>query len=78
MAEEKRAVSVRTVEYVCDACGEGHMKPTCMCLPSNPPQYPHACDKCGECRTFNVIYPRTEYRAAEFSLNRHPFKGKQR
>ena len=47
------------VEKVCE-CG-GKMKPTGVCRTTNPPQYPHLCDKCGKEKTYNEVYPVIRY-----------------
>ncbi len=59
MAEIKREAKMFMVTYVCDKCGEGEMvlqrnKPVLM---SNPPQYSHECDKCGDVQRLNKAYP---------------------
>jgi hypothetical protein len=61
MTEVKRKLIPYRVNYVCDKCVKGHMKPTKEVLLSNPPQYPHVCDYCGEKKTFWKRYPRIEY-----------------
>ena len=57
MSEERLPVQTVCVDYVCDSCGEGHMRPTGLTLTSHPPQYPHLCDKCAASAVFTVIYP---------------------
>jgi predicted RNA-binding Zn-ribbon protein involved in translation (DUF1610 family) len=56
----ERTYQVRTVgvEYVCDQCGAGTMqlRGNTM-LMSNPPQYPHQCDKCGHRQDLLAKYP---------------------
>ena len=49
------------LDYVCDECGEGHYRPTGTSLMSNPPQYPHRCDKCDHPHTFNERFPTIRY-----------------
>lgn len=49
------------VDYVCDACGNGHMLPSGMMLLSDPPEWPHKCINCGETKTFNTKYPETVF-----------------
>lgn len=63
--EVKKEVKVFHVEYACDACGEGKLKPTNMALSTYPAQYPHKCDKCGIGQTFFHRYPRTVYEEVE-------------
>lgn len=53
------------VDYVCDECGYGHMLPSGMMLLSNPPKFPHECNKCGATQTFNTKYPETVFRRAQ-------------
>jgi predicted RNA-binding Zn-ribbon protein involved in translation (DUF1610 family) len=57
MSEKQTPVQTVVVDYVCDSCGEGHMLPTGITLTSNPPQYPHKCDKCGTQDVFLTRYP---------------------
>lgn len=61
MAEKKIKVKVYQVTYICDACGVGEMVPTGVALMSNPPQYPHKCNKCGSENTLRSKYPKTVY-----------------
>jgi len=48
------------VQKYCEQC-EQSMKATGAALMSLPPQYPHACPKCGKVEHFAAIYPRIEY-----------------
>ena len=46
------------VEMVCDVCGVGKMVPSgggILC--SNPPMFPHICNKCGNSSNYKVRYP---------------------
>jgi len=52
MAEIKKEVKTYQKSYICDECGEGEMKPTDVCLASNPPKFPHECTKCGHTQNF--------------------------
>ena len=62
MTEKRTEVRTIMVRLMCDKCGEGEMKPTGVCLTSNPPQYPHKCNKCGaEVTVRGKTYPRAEY-----------------
>lgn len=47
MAEEKYRVNTYQIDYKCDVCGKGYMKPLGTVLWSNPAQYPHRCNNCG-------------------------------
>lgn len=53
------------IDYICDACGNGHMLPSGMILLSDPPKYPHECNKCGAAQTFGTKYPETLFRRAQ-------------
>ena len=53
-------VKVRKVTIECEKCGV-EMFPTGVTLMSDPPQYPHKCDKCGNTVNMMEIYPRIEY-----------------
>jgi hypothetical protein len=50
-----RLVSVE-IDQSC-TCVIGRMRPTGKALMSNPPIYPHQCDKCGIVVSYPVIYP---------------------
>jgi len=56
----KTEVKMYVEEWICDKDGcENEMKPTGVCLTSNPPQYLHKCSGRGrEETTFNYTYPR--------------------
>lgn len=49
----------RTIEYICDSCKVGEMKPTGIMLTCEPPLYQHKCTNCGEINSFRNNYPRT-------------------
>lgn len=62
MQEKRVPVNTYLVRLMCDKCDGGEMKPTGECLTSNPPQYPHRCDKCGHMeRVRGKTYPRLEH-----------------
>lgn len=61
MPEARQAMVPVQIDYVCDRCGQGRMRPTGMTLTSNPPQYPHACTACDARGTFLVIYPTVRF-----------------
>lgn len=50
-------------KYICDKCKEGEMLPTGenMWL-SNPPKFPHRCNKCGFESAFIERYPTIKFR----------------
>lgn len=57
MAEVRRVVERYIVDMACDACGDGHMRPTNAVLTTYPAQYPHTCDNCGSDAVYNTCYP---------------------
>ena len=60
MAEEKYKVNIYEVDFKCDVCGKGYMRPLGTVLPSYPAQYPHRCNKCGaEMNVIGCTYPYT-------------------
>lgn len=67
MAEHQTPVEWFRVDYVCDSCGEGFMRPTGVMLASSPPQYPHRCNKCDCAKTFRVQYPHVGQRLTQVS-----------
>jgi hypothetical protein len=62
--EEVKSVKTVKVDYKCDVCKDGYMRPTGTCFPTNPPQYPHKCNNsyCDAAKTFNLTYPHIDYR----------------
>ena len=66
MAETKTEVKTYIVEYACDECNDGKLRPTGPMLAFNPPQYPHKCNLCGAEKTFtNKRYPFEVYEKVE-------------
>lgn len=61
MSETKTKIQPFQIDYVCNECGEGRMRPTGLALLSHPPKYPHVCDKCGKERIFRESYPKIVY-----------------
>lgn len=54
---EVREVKVKQVDEKCPVCQNGWMRPTGIVLTSNPPQFPHKCQKCGYEQIYSVRYP---------------------
>ena len=49
------------VEYQCDKCKIGNMvRSGNIMLMTDPPQYPHKCDNCGNMENSNISYPYTK------------------
>lgn len=59
MGTIKTEMKVYSVEYVCDECSTGFMKPTGVTLLSYPAQFPHICSCCEHEENFLVCYPTT-------------------
>ncbi len=57
MAERNYEVKTVGVEYVCDKCGQGTMRPTGIMLTMSPPKWGHKCNHCGELADLNQTYP---------------------
>ena len=57
MAEIKTEVKTYQIDYVCDECGCGYLRPTGEALLTHPPKYPHKCKTCGFKKTFKNKYP---------------------
>lgn len=59
MPEIEKEVKQVLVEYFCDLCHTGKMKPTGVALLTYPAQYPHVCDnpECEERDRFGKTYP---------------------
>lgn len=60
MSEIKTEMKLFSVDMICDECNWGRMRPTGVALMSNPPKYPHKCDRCGHEVTYDVRYPMNE------------------
>jgi hypothetical protein len=58
MGEVEREVCTFKVDYRCDHCPDGVMRPTGIVYDNVPPQYPHYCTTCGHTATFPQRYPR--------------------
>lgn len=65
MAEyERKEVKVVKVIAKCE-CG-GEFEPTGMKYMTNPPQYPHKCNKCEKKEQFRCTYPKIEYEEVNY------------
>lgn len=60
-------VKTYRIECQCDSCRKGNMVNDGTVFLSNPPQYPHICTNCKAIKTFNVQYPRIEYKQTHYS-----------
>lgn len=69
MAIVKTPVAWVMEEYACDTCKVGKMTPTGMVLFSQPPLYPHRCDKCDKHLNLSQRYPNLAYRVVQPSEN---------
>lgn len=61
MAERSYQVLPVGIEYVCDKCSYGTMKPNGTILTSLPPKYGHECDNCSASEYFTKQYPYVEF-----------------
>jgi len=56
-------VTVYRVELICDACGQGLMKPTGTMIGGWPPKFPHQCTECLATNNYLLEqYPKTVYK----------------
>ena len=57
--EEKIEVKAFKVDFKCPKCNEGYLRPTGQRYLTNPPKYPHLCNKvgCGYAEIFLGTYP---------------------
>ena len=62
MGEKGQVVETLRMEYVCDECGVGMMKPTGGMLMTYPPKYPHICISCSYVQNFKQTYPVIRYK----------------
>ena len=62
MPEIEYPVKAHEIDYTCDECGEGLMRPTGASLMTSPPYYPHVCTVCRKVENFrDTRYPYTVY-----------------
>lgn len=61
MAQMKTPVQTVRVDYVCDKCREGVMRPLNIMLTVYPPLYPHRCTHCDAEKTLWETYPYIDY-----------------
>lgn len=61
MAIQRKVLQPVRLDYGCDSCGLGFMRPTGMAFMTCPPQYPHRCTHCDAPQTFNAQYPTISY-----------------
>lgn len=54
---EVRNIQMQSVDERCPVCKQGFMRPTGIVLMTNPPQYPHKCQKCDYEQTYPMSYP---------------------
>lgn len=62
MPEVKKAVQTFHVEYTCDMCAIGVMRPTGVSNTAYPAQYEHKCTHCNNVTTFRTAYPTVLYK----------------
>ena len=58
--EQKREVKTYVIDYTCDRCEVGKMRPSKM-LMCDPPKWVHECEDCKLQKTFSLKYPYTDY-----------------
>ena len=56
---EVRNVQTSQVDEKCPACNQGWMRPNGIVQDTNPPQFQHACNACGNISNYSVRYPYT-------------------
>ncbi len=55
--EVRKEVKTYQVDYECDECKRGILKPTGKVLTSKPPKYPSKCTYCGNITNLIQSYP---------------------
>lgn len=60
MPIERMPLQPVRVDYGCDVCGEGHMRPMGTRFMGDM-RFPHRCDKCGAPGSFDEAYPVVRY-----------------
>ena len=65
--EIENPVITKQVDYICDACGEGKMRPNGVSLLCSPAKFPHICNSpnCSEMQNFKCTYPKIIYVVGE-------------
>jgi len=48
------------VDFVCDECGDGRMRPNGEVMYTDPLKYYHECNNCGNKQAFDKTYPYPE------------------
>ena len=59
--EIKAEVKTYKVDYLCDECKVGYMRPTGRAFPTHPMKFQHKCTNCENTKTFLEAYPVTRY-----------------
>ena len=63
MPEITKDVQMVIIDYLCDECKEGVMLyEGNVIMPTDPPQIPHKCNKCGFEKNFTDTYPKLGYK----------------
>lgn len=58
MAEKKFEVKTYLIDFKCEACGSGFMRPTGEVKSADPILFPHICNACNvEQALFSKVYP---------------------
>lgn len=71
MCATQSPIVSRCIDYQCDQCHNGMMRPTNIMLMTDPPKYPHKCNTCGHEQVFSVKYPFISY--STINDNNKPF-----
>lgn len=58
--EIRQEVRTFKIDMLCDACGQGYMRPTGMVLMSDTSKYVHRCNSCDAPQNFTCNYPHYE------------------
>jgi hypothetical protein len=66
--ESETPVEVLCLDYTCDKCERGRMRPDGVSPPSQPVTYPHKCTVCGHTASLHKRYPDIIYRIAETTV----------
>lgn len=61
MGLEQTPIRSIKVDYKCEECNKGYMRPTGLMLTSNPPKFPHKCNICDHEEIFYEKYPTIRY-----------------
>jgi len=75
MSETKTECRTYKVTYSCDVCAKGTMEASGSVIDTNPPQYQHVCNDCGDIAYYYTRYPEIRWEPTEaLKIDRDAFE----